>query len=55
MFPGWVNHSVPKHESSEDRIVVAGNLSWNSLDMKQKIEWDTKNPSSKKPYPGLLP
>ena len=28
MFPGWVNHSVPKHESSEDRIVVAGNLSW---------------------------
>ncbi len=28
MFPGWVNHSVPKHESSSDRVVVAGNLSW---------------------------
>jgi len=28
MFPGWVNHSVPKHESKNDRVVIAGNLSW---------------------------
>ena len=28
MFPGWVNHSVPKHEGKE-RIMVAGNLSFN--------------------------
>ena len=28
MFPGWVNHSVPKHESKDDRVVIAGNLSW---------------------------
>jgi len=29
MFPGWVNHSVPKHEGKE-RIMVAGNLAFNS-------------------------
>ena len=28
MFPGWINHSVPKHESKDDRVVIAGNLSW---------------------------
>ena len=28
MFPGWANHSVPKHESKNDRVVIAGNLSW---------------------------
>jgi hypothetical protein len=28
MFPGWINHSVPKHESKNDRVVIAGNLSW---------------------------
>ena len=26
MFPGWIRHSVPKHESDKKRIVVAGNL-----------------------------
>ena len=27
LFPGWVDHCVPRHESDQDRIVVAGNIS----------------------------
>ena len=27
MFPGWIKHSVPKHDCDHDRIIVAGNIS----------------------------
>jgi hypothetical protein len=26
MFPGWVSHYVPKHQSSDDRVMLAGNI-----------------------------
>lgn len=29
LFPTYMFHSVPKQESNEDRIVLAGNLQWN--------------------------
>ena len=29
MFPGWIQHSVPKHECDHDRIIVAGNIGLN--------------------------
>ena len=37
MFPGWVNHSVPKH-IGEDRIVVAGNLTINPFSHLKTLE-----------------
>ena len=37
MFPGWVNHSVPKHVG-EDRIVVAGNLTMSPFSHLQLLE-----------------
>ena len=37
MFPGWVNHSVPKH-IGEDRIVVAGNLTMNPFSHIKTLE-----------------
>jgi len=29
LFPGWIRHSVPKHECDHDRIILAGNLGTN--------------------------
>jgi hypothetical protein len=40
MFPGWVNHSVPKH-IGEDRIVVAGNLTINPFSHLQTFVGST--------------
>jgi hypothetical protein len=37
MFPGWINHSVPKH-IGEDRIVVAGNLTMNPFSHIKTLE-----------------
>lgn len=30
IFPAWLNHSVPKHNSSQERIVISGNLMMNT-------------------------
>jgi len=29
LFPGWIRHSVPKHECDHDRIILAGNFGMN--------------------------
>ena len=28
LFPGWVDHSVPPHDSDDERIMVAGNIAF---------------------------
>ena len=34
IFPSYIEHSVPKHNSDEDRICVAGNINWVPKDNK---------------------
>ena len=37
MFPGWVKHSVPKHQCNHERIIVAGNLGPNPWWMTKRL------------------
>ena len=32
IFPGWVQHEVPKHESDQPRYIVAGNIAQVRID-----------------------
>ena len=37
MFPGWVKHSVPKHQCDHERIIVAGNIGPNPWWMTKRL------------------
>jgi hypothetical protein len=39
MFPGWVKHSVPKHQCDHERIVIAGNLGLNPYWMTNRFKF----------------
>ena len=38
MFPGWVKHSVPKHQCDHERIIIAGNLGLNPYWMTSRLK-----------------
>jgi hypothetical protein len=38
MFPGWVKHSVPKHQCDHKRIIIAGNLGLNPYWMTSRFK-----------------
>ena len=37
IFPGWVKHSVPKHQCDHERIIVAGNIGPNPWWMTKRL------------------
>ena len=40
MFPSWISHSVPKSQSDDERIMVAGNIQINKS-KSQGIDYDS--------------
>ena len=47
MFPGWVKHSVPKHQCDHERIIVAGNLGLNPWWMVNRLDIGREEVSEK--------
>ena len=47
MFPGWVKHSVPKHQCDHERIIVAGNLGLNPWWMVNRLDVQRQEVSEK--------